>query len=116
MDVFTALESIQLERQNRLGSQQYDEDIIAPMLRRAISVYEAGRAIVGFMTPDYDEVHKVYHLFITQSDNMLTLYQSTEKSYMMNIYTITICVHIDICLHKWSSYWKYILYTTRGEA
>ncbi|GMH43653.1 hypothetical protein BSKO_11575 [Bryopsis sp. KO-2023] len=60
MDVFEALEGIQMERQNRSsGTQNYDQDIIPPMMRRAIAIYEAGRALVGYITPYYDEVHKV---------------------------------------------------------
>lgn len=60
MDVFEALEGIQMERQSRSsGTQTYDQDIIPPMMRRAIAVYEAGRALVGYITPYFDEVHKV---------------------------------------------------------
>lgn len=60
MDVFEALEAIQMERQNRAtGTQNYDKDIIPPLMRRSIAIYEAGRSIAGHMMPYYDEVHKV---------------------------------------------------------
>ena len=35
---------------------QYDEDIVPPVLRRAIAVYEAARVMLGYITPGYDEV------------------------------------------------------------
>lgn len=60
-DMFTALEKIQ---QERLGGavdsgQSSDETVAPPQLRRNIAVYEAARALLGYLTPDFDEISKV---------------------------------------------------------
>ena len=59
-DIFNALEEILIERRDRgTSAWNYDEDIIPPQLRKSIAVYEAGKALIGLMSPAYDEVYKV---------------------------------------------------------
>ena len=41
---------------------QYDEDIVPPVMKRAIAVYEAARVLMGFITPGYDEISQVLEL------------------------------------------------------
>lgn len=40
-------------------ASQYDEDIVPPVLRKTIAVYEAGRVLLGYITPGYDEISQV---------------------------------------------------------
>lgn len=59
-DIFDALENIHMEKVGRGGqTTEYEEDIIPPLMRRHIAVYEAGKAILGCITPDFDELSKV---------------------------------------------------------
>ena len=58
-----ALENIHRERMGRGSTaSQYDEDIVPPVMKRAIAVYEAARVLMGFITPGYDEISQVPHL------------------------------------------------------
>ncbi len=36
-----------------------DVDAIPPPMRRTIAVYEAARALIGYITPDFDEIQRV---------------------------------------------------------
>lgn len=36
----------------------YDDDIVPPVMRKGIAVYEAARALMGLITPHYDEISK----------------------------------------------------------
>ena len=55
-----ALENIHRERMGRGSTaSQYDEAIVPPVLKRAIAVYEAARVLMGYITPDYDEISQV---------------------------------------------------------
>ena len=55
-----ALEKIHREKYGGGGAAtQFEDDIVPPLMRRSIAVYEAGRVLLGFMTPHYDEVSKV---------------------------------------------------------
>ena len=57
-----ALENIHRERMGRGSTaSQYDEDIVPPVMKRAIAVYEAARVLMGFITPGYDEISQVPH-------------------------------------------------------
>lgn len=40
-------------------ASQYDEDIVPPVLRKTIAVYEAGRVLLGYINPGYDEISQV---------------------------------------------------------
>ena len=42
-------------------ASQYDEDIVPPVMKRGIAVYEAARVLMGFITPGYDEISQVHH-------------------------------------------------------
>ena len=39
--------------------QEYDDEVVPQALKRQVSVYEAGRALLAFITPGYDEISKV---------------------------------------------------------
>ena len=58
--MFTALENVQAERlgYSAGASTGSDEAMAPPQMRRSIAVYEAGRALIGSITPDYDEISK----------------------------------------------------------
>ncbi|KAK9821723.1 hypothetical protein WJX81_004862 [Elliptochloris bilobata] len=62
-DIFQALENIQQEKLGAAGSggsgRLYDDDIVPPVMRKGIAVYEAARALMGLITPHYDEISKV---------------------------------------------------------
>lgn len=38
---------------------QYDDNVVPPVMRKGIAVYEAARALMGLITPHYDEISKV---------------------------------------------------------
>ncbi|GAB4815168.1 hypothetical protein N2152v2_002214 [Parachlorella kessleri] len=58
--VFEALEKIHRDRLGRGGSPtDVDVDAIPPPMRRTIAVYEAARALIGYITPDFDEIQRV---------------------------------------------------------
>jgi cell division protease FtsH len=80
-DIFEALEKIHREKFGRGGSTtQYEEDIVPPLMRRTIAVYEAGRALIGSITPYFDDISKVsvcpggqptgYTYFIPQEEHL----------------------------------------------
>lgn len=55
-----ALEKIQNERFGMgIVTTQYEDDVVPPLMKRSIAVYEAARCLIGCMTPEYDEVSKV---------------------------------------------------------
>ena len=55
-----ALEKIHREKYGGGGAAtQFEDDIVPPLMRRSIAVYEAGRVLIGYMTPHYDEISKV---------------------------------------------------------
>ena len=55
-----ALENIHREKMGRGSTaSQYDEDIVPPVLRKTIAVYEAGRVLLGYISPGYDEISQV---------------------------------------------------------
>ena len=65
-DVFSALERIHRERFAKGGALggvsnpgAFEETVIPPLMRRTIAVYEAAKALTGYITPKYDEITKV---------------------------------------------------------
>ena len=65
-DVFSALERIHRERFAKGGALggvsnpgAFEETVIPPLMRRTIAVYEAAKALMGYITPNYDEITKV---------------------------------------------------------
>ena len=65
-DVFSALERIHRERFAKGGALggvsnpgAFEETVIPPLMRRTIAVYEAAKALTGYITPNYDEITKV---------------------------------------------------------
>ncbi|KAL0023671.1 hypothetical protein WJX77_011852 [Trebouxia sp. C0004] len=81
VDVFEALEIIHREKYGGGGSTtQFEDEIVPPLMRRSIAVYEAARCLIGYMTPHYDEISKVsvcpgglasgYTYFIPQEEHL----------------------------------------------
>lgn len=57
-----ALENIQSEKAGGPTSAALtDEDRVPPVIRRQVAVYEASRALIGYITPYFDEISKVCH-------------------------------------------------------
>lgn len=55
-----ALESIHREKYGGGGSAtQFEDEVVPPLMRRSIAVYEAARCLIGYITPHYDEISKV---------------------------------------------------------
>ena len=56
-----ALENIHQERMGHFGTaSQYEESaLLAPALRKGIAVYHGAKALLGMLSPDYDELSKV---------------------------------------------------------
>jgi len=59
-----ALDRVMEERHARRTAaasiqREFAEDAVPPLLRRQVAVYEASKALVAYMTPDFDEVAKV---------------------------------------------------------
>ncbi len=60
MFLVKALENIHRESMGRGSTaSQYDEAIVPPVLKRTIAVYEAARVLMGYITPNYDEISQV---------------------------------------------------------
>ena len=58
--VVQALESIHREKYGGGGTAtQFEDEVVPPLLRRSIAVYEAARCLIGYITPHYDEISKV---------------------------------------------------------
>lgn len=59
-EVFEALEKI---HRDKLGGGEkavmFDQDIVPPRMRRTIAIYEAAKALIGYITPGYDEIQRV---------------------------------------------------------
>mmetsp|Transcript_28408 Transcript_28408/g.50750 ORF Transcript_28408/g.50750 Transcript_28408/m.50750 type:complete len:912 (-) Transcript_28408:144-2879(-) len=90
-DVFEALEKIHMERMGRGGqSITYEEDIVPPLMRRNIAVYECAKALLAHVTPNYEELSKMsvcpggvptsYSYFIPQEAHLET--QVVTRAYM----------------------------------
>ena len=70
-----ALENIHREKMGRGSTaSQYDEDIVPLVLRKTIAVYEAGRVLLGYITPGYDEISQVHCLAIPPLSNAFVEY------------------------------------------
>jgi len=59
--VLQALESIHREKYGGGGTAtQFEDEVVPPLMRRSIAVYEAARCLIGYITPHYDEISKVH--------------------------------------------------------
>ncbi|KAI7835886.1 hypothetical protein COHA_010231 [Chlorella ohadii] len=60
-EVFEALEKIQRDKMQRggRGVAGGDNELVPMPMRRSIAVYEAGRALMGYLTPQFDEIQRV---------------------------------------------------------
>lgn len=60
MDFFDALEEIHNERQHRrTGGYKYEADVVTPLMKQSIAIYESAKAIIGYITPFFDEIFRV---------------------------------------------------------
>ena len=60
MDALQALEKMHREKfGGGASATEFEDEIVPPLMRRGIAVYEAARCVIGFMTPRYDEISKV---------------------------------------------------------
>jgi len=41
------------------SESQYEDGVVTPLIRRTIATYMAAKALIGCLTPDYDELQKV---------------------------------------------------------
>ena len=60
--IFEAIEKLQVEKTNRgtvVRTDLIDEDVVPPLVRRQVAVYLAAKALIGAITPYYDEVSKI---------------------------------------------------------
>ncbi|KAK9813430.1 hypothetical protein WJX73_008508 [Symbiochloris irregularis] len=59
--IFQALENIHQERMGHFGTaSQYEEvSLVPPALRKSIAVYHGAKALLGMLSPEYDELSKV---------------------------------------------------------
>ena len=62
-----ALENIHQERMGHFGTaSQYEETaLVPPALRKGIAVYHGAKALLGALSPEYDELSKVQHALVT---------------------------------------------------
>jgi cell division protease FtsH len=59
-EVFEALEKVHREKMaGGASAVNFEQDVIPPAMRRTIALYEAARALVGHLTPGYDEIQRV---------------------------------------------------------
>jgi len=90
-DMFQALEKIHMEKMGRSGqSIVYEDDIVPPLMRRNIAVYECAKALLAHVTPNYEELSKMsvcpggvptsYSYFIPQEAHLET--RVVTRAYM----------------------------------
>lgn len=59
-EAFEALEKIHREKMGgSITATEVEKDSIPERMRRTISIYEAARALVGYITPNFDEIQRV---------------------------------------------------------
>lgn len=60
-EVFEALEKVHREKMGSGGNAatSFDTDVVPPRMRRTIAIYEAARALIGYITPNFDEIQRV---------------------------------------------------------
>lgn len=58
-EAFEALEKVHREKMGGPTAATFEQDVVSPRMRRTIAIYEAARALVGFLTPNFDEIQRV---------------------------------------------------------
>ncbi len=59
-EAFEALEKIHREKMGgSVTAAEFQHDVIPERMRRTIAIYEAARALVGYITPNFDEIQRV---------------------------------------------------------
>lgn len=61
----------------------YDEDIVPPVMRKTIAVYEAAKALMGYITPGYDEVSQVCGLPTPCMQPNSSLFREMERRHTL---------------------------------
>lgn len=80
--VVQALESIHREKYGGGGTAtQFEDEIVPPLMRRSIAVYEAARCLIGYITPHYDEISKVQLSMHHMMNNGVTKCHSTAHQH-----------------------------------
>ena len=59
-EAFEALEKI---HRDKMGggdkATMFDQDVVPPRMRRTIAIYEAAKALIGYISPNFDEIQRV---------------------------------------------------------
>ena len=90
-EAFEALEKIHREKMGGSGtSAEFEQDVIPDRMKRTIAIYEAARALIGYITPEYDEIQRVsvcpggmatgYTYFLPMEERLES--RVTTRSYM----------------------------------
>ena len=60
-EVFEALEKVHRDKMGSGGNAAtaFEDDVVPPRMRRTIAIYEAARALLGYITPHFDEIQRV---------------------------------------------------------
>lgn len=59
-EIFEALEKVHRDKMGSGGlAVAFENESIPDQMRRTISIYEAGRALIGYLTPDFDQIQRV---------------------------------------------------------
>ena len=60
-EAFEALEKVHREKMGSGGvaATSFENDVVPPRMRRNIALYEAARALLGYITPHFDEIQRV---------------------------------------------------------
>ncbi|KAI3432765.1 hypothetical protein D9Q98_004305 [Chlorella vulgaris] len=86
--VFEALENIQKDKMGGRGGAggNGEADVVPPHQRRSIAVYEAARALIGYITPEFDEVQRV-SVCPAGSNNGFTYFLPREETLESRVVT-----------------------------
>jgi len=60
-ETFEALEKVHRDKMGSGGNAatSFENDVVPPRMRRTIAIYEAARSMIGYLTPNFDEIQRV---------------------------------------------------------
>lgn len=60
-EIFEALEKVHRDKMGSGGNAatSFENDVVPPRMRRTIAIYEAARSMIGYLTPNFDEIQRV---------------------------------------------------------
>lgn len=58
-EIFEALEKIHRDKLSGGTQVNFEQDVIPKSMQQTIALYEAARALIGYITPGYDEIQRV---------------------------------------------------------